>query len=189
MVVQKSERVPEGGKVCMRRILVPALVSALLIAGIAAFSDAADSNTTTRSSKDPGSAAVPQKLPAEYEEQFKDVKAASKIPAEGASASCEELKKGLNEDFDKIMQTLRGLNEERKKKKGKPGVIETTKGMWALKSIVWVAYRMVTGPEQCMKEFEQENKQRFEATTKEIEEMTKEINENNGPEKAPAPSR
>jgi hypothetical protein len=189
MVVQKSERVLECGKVFTRRILVPALVSAFFSTGIAAVALAADSNTTTQSNKDSGSAAVPKKMPAEYEEQFKDVKAASKIPPEGAAASRAELKKGLKEDFDKIMQTLRGLNEARKQKKGKLGVIETTKGMWALKSVAWVAYRMVTGPEECMKEFEQENKQQFEATTKEMEEMTKEINENNEPEKAPAPSR
>jgi hypothetical protein len=173
----------------MRRILVLVLVSAVLSASIAAGSDAASSSTTAQSDKDSGSAAGPQKLPAEYEEQFKDIKAASKIPPEGASASCAELKKGLKEDFDKIMQTLRGLNEERKKKKGKLGVIETTKGIWALKSIAWFAYRLITGPEQCMKEFEKENEQQFEATTKEIEEMTKEITENNGPEKAPAPAK
>jgi hypothetical protein len=171
----------------MRRILVLAIVSAVLLTGIAAGSDAANSDPAARSDKDSGNAVAPQKLPAEYEEQFKDVKAASKIPPEGADASCAALKKGLKEDFDKIMQTLRALNEVRKKKKGKLGVIETTKGMWALKSTAWFAYRLVTGPEQCMKEFEKENEQQFEATTKEIEEMTKEINENNGPASAPAP--
>ncbi len=187
MEVQKSERLLEGGKVLIQRILALAFVSAILITGIAAGSDAANSNTTAQSNKDPGSAAGPQKLPAEYEERFKDVKAASKIPPEGVAASCAELKKGLKEDFDKIMQTLRTLSAENKKKK--LGVIATMKGIGALKSIAWVAYRMITGPEECMKEFEQENKQEFEALTKEIEAMTKELNEKDGPEKAPAPSR
>ncbi len=171
----------------MRRILTRVLVSAFLITGIAAVSHAADSSAATQSNKDPGNAAAPQKLPAEYEEQFKDIKAASKIPPEGAAASCAELKKGLKEDFEKIMQTMRELTEE--KKKGKVGAVATMKGMWALKSIVWVAYRSITGPEQCMKEFEKENEQQFEALKKEIDAMTKEISENNGPASAPAPSK
>lgn len=133
-------------------------------------------NTTIQSSNAPANVASPSKLPPEFQEQFKDVMAASSIPPEGASVSCAEFKKGLNSDMDKIMQAIRDLAEA--KKKGYMGVIATMKGIWALKSVAWVAFRYVTGPEQCVKEFEQENEQQFEAMTKEIEAMTKEVNEN-----------
>jgi hypothetical protein len=123
----------------------------------------------------PGSGADPSKLPPEFQEQFKDVAAASSIPAAETSASCAEFKEGMNRDWDKIMQTIRELAEA--KKKGELGVLDTMKGIWALKAVAWVAFRNATGSEQCVKEFEKENEKRFEAMTKEIETLTEEIKE------------
>ena len=51
----------------------------------------------------PANAARASKLPPEFQEQFKDVMAASSIPPEGASVPCAEFKEGLNRDWDKIM--------------------------------------------------------------------------------------
>jgi hypothetical protein len=130
-------------------------------------------NTNIQSSNPPANVAGPSKLPPEFQEQFKDVMAASSIPPEGASASCPDFKKGLNSDMDNIMQAIRELAEA--KKKGDLGVLATLKGMRVLKSVGWVAYRHVTGPEQCVKEFDKENEKRLEAMTKEINAMTEEI--------------
>lgn len=115
----------------------------------------------------------PSKLPPEYAEQFKDVIDASSIPPEGGTASCAEFKEGLKKDMDKVMQTMRDL--AKKKKEGTLGIGDTMKGIWTLKSVAWVTFRMITGPEQCVKEFEEENKEQHEADTKEIEAMTNDI--------------
>lgn len=131
-----------------------------------------NATTTGQSSNAPVNVA-PSGLPPEVQEQFKDVAAASSIPPEGTSASCVEFKAGLNSDMDKIMQAIRDLAEA--KKKGELGVLATMKGMWALKSVSWFAYRHITGPEQCVKEFDKENEKRFEDMTKEINALTEEV--------------
>lgn len=119
------------------------------------------------------SSADSSKLPPEYKEQFKDIINSSSIPPEGSTASCSEFKSGLNKDVDKIMQTIRDLAAE--KKKGELGILAKAKGMWALKSVGWVVYRMMNGQEQCVKEFGKENEARFEAMAKEINALTEEV--------------
>jgi hypothetical protein len=114
------------------------------------------------------------KLPPEYRDQFKDVMESSSIPPEGSTASCNEFKSGLNQDMDKIMQTIRELAAE--KKKGELGILAKAKGIWTLKSVGWVVYRMMNGQEQCVKEYEKENEARFTAMTKEIDGLTAEVN-------------
>jgi hypothetical protein len=113
------------------------------------------------------------KLPPEYKDQFKDIMNSSSIPPEGSTASCSEFKSGLNKDMDKIMQTIRALAAE--KKKGELGILAKAKGVWTLKSVGWVVFRMMNGQEQCVKEFEKENEARFEAMTKEINALTEEV--------------
>ncbi len=113
------------------------------------------------------------KLPPEYKEQFRDIMNSSSIPPEGSSASCSEFKSGLNKDMDKIMQTIRALAAE--KKKGELGILAKAKGIWTLKSVGWVVYRMMNGQEQCVKEYQKENEARFEAMTKEINALTEEV--------------
>ena len=68
---------------------------------------------------------------------------------------------------------MRDLAES--KKKGSLGVFAYLKGFWMLKSAAWVAFRHETGPEQCVKEFDQENEKRFEAMTKEVNALTEEV--------------
>ncbi len=129
--------------------------------------------TNLRSSSTSSGLANLSKLPPEYKEQFKDVVDASSIPSEGSTASCTEFKSGLNKDIDKIMQAIRELAEE--KKKGGLGLLDKAKGIWTLKSVAWVAYRMMNGQEQCVKEFGKENEKRFEDMTKEINKLTEEV--------------
>lgn len=119
------------------------------------------------------SSADPSKLPPEYREQFKEIMNSSSIPPEGSNASCSEFKSGLNKDMDKIMHTIRELAAE--KKKGELGFLAKAKGIWALKSVGWVVFRMMNGQEQCVKEFQKENEARFEAMTKEINTLTEEV--------------
>lgn len=115
------------------------------------------------------------KLPPEYRDQFKDVMKSSSIPPEGSTASCNEFKSGLNQDMDKILQTIRELAAE--KKKGELGILAKAKGIWTLKSVGWVVYRMMNGQEQCVKEYQKENEARFTAMTKEIDGLTAEVND------------
>jgi hypothetical protein len=113
------------------------------------------------------------KLPPEYRDQFKDVMQSSSIPPEGSTASCNEFKSGLNQDMDKILQTIRELAAE--KKKGELGILAKAKGIWTLRSVGWVVYRMMNGQEQCVKEYQKENEARFTAMTKEIDGLTAEV--------------
>lgn len=133
----------------------------------------ATAETRTDSSGAPVGAAGAPAVPPEYQEEFKGVIAGSAIPPEDASFSCPEFKEGMKKDEDRIMQTMKGLAEA--KKKGELGFFETLKGIWTLKSVVWVAVRGLTAPEWCMKEYDKENEQRSQAMIDEINAMTAEV--------------
>lgn len=124
-------------------------------------------------SNGPANSPGSSKLPREFQEEFKDVIAASSIPPEAGTASCAEFKEGMKKDTDKVFQTIRELAE--KKKKGTLGYTDKLKGVWMLKSFAWAIYRHETGPKQCVTEFDRENEALFKAETKEIEALTAEL--------------
>ncbi len=113
------------------------------------------------------------KLSQKFQEEFKDVIAASSIPPEGGTASCKEFKEGLKKDIDKVFQTIKELGEA--KKKGTLGFSDKLKGTWTLKSLAWFLYRHETGPKQCVQEFDKENEKRLTAEAKEVEALTAEL--------------